>query len=120
MDLHWIFACSGPGAAAAINRNQSIYLVCASLIALMFFGIFKLQFRDKGIRFSAAASCLAVIVFYLAGPHEGGDCGYSDRAWALTITPIIAVLFVFQVIYKRKETEVTLTLNLNGKGREKN
>ena len=101
MELHWVLACSGPSAGAAISRNEDIFLVCTALIALMAFGIFRLWGKRPAP--SIGKALLVVTLYFFGGPNSPGDCGYSSAAWAELCAVIASVVFVFQ-LKKRDES----------------
>ena len=97
MDLHWIFACSGPGAGAVIKRNGDIVLACTALIALLAFLTFSLWTKR---RLSAIWGSLLVLALYIfLSPDSGGDCGYSSAAWAETCAAISVAIASVVLIY---------------------
>src|SRR5215475_8406858 len=107
MELHWVLACSGPSAGAAISRNEDIFLVCTALIALMAYGIFRLWGKRPAP--SIGGVLLVVTLYFLGGPNSGGDCGYSIVAWAELCAVIASAVFVFSVfIFQLKKRDDAL------------
>ena len=93
MEVFSILACSGPGVDALINYNATLTLFLYCLMGVMIYCILRIQF-SASIGLSIASSFLILIVFFLLGPKEGGDCGERDKTWALTFTLIFVAVFL--------------------------
>ncbi|MEK0451666.1 MAG: hypothetical protein RL088_3934 [Verrucomicrobiota bacterium] len=95
-------ACSGPGAANAIAKSDSIGDYCAGFAALVTLALYLLCLRRNGKAWPAyAGSFLLLLHPAWTVSSRGGDCGLFKRDASYFVSFVFVAFLVFQLYVSR-------------------
>ena len=94
----WIFACSGPGAIAEIERNIAIGYICAGIAGVLLVMSLGLSLATR--RWLGLAICSGLLALHPAWTVSalGGDCGDMKRWLSWLATALALAVVVWQAV----------------------
>lgn len=98
-----IVACSGPGAATAIQQNITIGYFCAAIGAVITLALAYNAWRSQQFRFTLPIAAVLLLLhpaWTISAVH--GDCGFFKRDASYTFLGVYFVLMVYQYVATKR------------------